>query len=129
MAEVENYAEIRFTNPIFIDIFSKFADNSVMAGIVSENGEIELRFDNTDVPIGKPSCCEHILSILYALMESNPQTDIGRIYMENQTAILRETVSRLAQLLSGFSMVKLSVFTAEKRTDFTLSQTRTTTKQ
>lgn len=62
-------------------------------------------------------------------MESNPQTDIGRIYMENQTAILRETVSRLAQLLSGFSMVKLSVFTAEKRTDFTLSQTRTTTKQ
>ena len=100
-----------------------------MAGIVSENGEIELRFDNTDVPIGKPSCCEHILSILYALMESNPQTDIGRIYMENQTAILRETVSRLAQLLSGFSMVKLSVFTAEKRTDFTLSQTRTTTKQ
>ena len=62
-------------------------------------------------------------------MESNPQTDIGRIYMENQTAILRETVSRLAQLLSGFSMVKLSVVTAEKRTDFTLSQTRTTTKQ
>ena len=55
MAEVKNYAEIRFTNPIFIDIFSKFADNSVMAGIVSENGEIELRFDNTDVPIGKPS--------------------------------------------------------------------------
>ena len=73
MAEVKNYAEIRFTNPIFIDIFSKFADNSVMAGIVSENGEIELRFDNTDGPIGKPSCCEHILSILYALMGSNPR--------------------------------------------------------
>lgn len=107
MAESFNYAEIRFTNPILIDIFSRYADNSVMAELISESGEFVLKF-KAYVESEPPKCCEHVLSLFFALIESNPQSQIGRIYMENKVSILSETIFRLAQVLDGFSYVKLA---------------------
>lgn len=107
MAESFNYAEIRFTNPILIDIFSRYADNSVMAELISDNGEFVLKF-KAYVESEPPKCCEHVLSLLFALLESNPQSQIGRIYLENKAGILGETIFCLAQVLDGFSSVKLA---------------------
>jgi len=107
MAESFNYAEIRFTNPILIDIFSRYTDNTVMAELISEDGEFVLKF-KTYVESEPPKCCEHVLSLFFALLESNPQSQIGRIYMENKANILGETVFCLAQVLDGFSHVKLA---------------------
>lgn len=110
MAESNSYAEIHFTNPILIDIFSRYADNSVMAEVVSENGEFMLKF-RTNINNEPPKCCEHVLSLLFALLESNPQSKIGRVYMDNQKAILSEIILRLAQVLDGFSSVRLTMET------------------
>ncbi len=63
MADMNSYAEISFTNPIFIDIFSRYADNSVMAELVSESGEIVLKF-RMNSPADPPTCCEHVLSLI-----------------------------------------------------------------
>lgn len=134
--DMKNYAEIRMTNAVLIDIFSHYADNSTMTEFVSSDGSINLKFrlNNTVEP---PTCCEHVLSLLFALFESNPESSIGRIYISNQKDILREVVYRLAQVLDSFSDVRISMHSAKtddgnsgketsQHIEFTI--TRTTTK-
>lgn len=134
--DMKNYAEIRMTNAVLIDIFSHYADNSTMTEFVSSDGSINLKFrlNNTVEP---PTCCEHVLSLLFALFESNPESSIGRIYISNQKDILREVVYRLAQVLDSFSDIKISMHSAKtdegnsgketsQHIEFTI--TRTTTK-
>lgn len=134
--DMKNYAEIRMTNAVLIDIFSHYADNSTMTEFVSSDGSINLKFrlNNTVEP---PTCCEHVLSLLFALFESNPESSIGRIYLANQKDILREVVYRLAQVLDSFSDVRISMHSAKtdegnsgketsQHIEFTI--TRTTTK-
>ena len=134
--EMKNYAEINMTNAILIDIFSRYADNSAMKEFVSADGSIKLRFRLND-NVEPPTCCEHVLSLIFALFESNPESSMGRIYMANQKEILREVVYRLAQVLDSFSNVKLSMHQMKKdeknpeaeisqHTEFTI--TRSTTK-
>ncbi len=134
--EMKNYAEIRMTNAAIIDIFSHYADNSALAEIVSEDGSINLKFKLNSI-VEPPTCCEHVLSLLFALFESNPESSIGKIYIANQTEILRETVYRLAQVMDSFSDVKISMHLTkpnEKNPDAEITQhteftiTRSTTK-
>lgn len=124
------------TNAVLIDIFSRYADNSVLAEFVAPDGSINMKF-RMNTPVEPPTCCEHVLSLLFALFESNPETSVGKIYMSNQKEILRETVYRLAQVMDSFSDVKLSMHVTKpdeknpgeevtQHTEFTI--TRTTSK-
>lgn len=130
MPELDRSAEMSFSNPILIDIFSHYADNSTMAGFVGEDGMIRLRF-RTAEDFEAPKGCEQILSLLYALLESNPELPMGRIYAEHQREILRETIYRLFMVLDGFNNVKLSVTVKapdsdnSTRTEYTLTRTKT----
>ena len=38
MAEDGNYIELRFTNAMMLDIFSRYASDSELAGFVAEDG-------------------------------------------------------------------------------------------
>ncbi len=134
--KMKNFAEIHMTNAVLIDIFSRYANNSALAEIVSADGSINLKFKLSS-SVEPPTCCEHVLSLLFALFESNPESSIGKIYMANQNEILRETVYRLAQVMDSFSDIKISMhFTKpdEKNPDAEITQhteftiTRTTTK-
>lgn len=136
MPELKNYAEIKFTNAVLIGIFNNYAENSDMAEFVSADGSIDLKF-KVNLPVEPPASCEQVLSLMFALFESNPDTTIGRIYMANQREILRETMYQLAMVLDSFSDVKLTLHTAvpdkndpdkaiESHTEFTLTRTRST---
>jgi hypothetical protein len=136
MAELENYAELKFTNAVLIDIFSRYASNSDMAEFVAADGSIDMKFRMLNGVMETPKCCEQVLSLMYALFECNPQSAVGRIYHDHQTDILRETVYRLAMVLDSFSDVKLTIHsTAEDKndpekmisthTEFTLKKSKT----
>ena len=45
MAEDGNYIELRFTNAMMLDIFSRYASDSELAGFVAEDGSIFMRFE------------------------------------------------------------------------------------
>jgi hypothetical protein len=124
MAEQNGCAELRFTNPILIDIFSHYAENSEMAAFISPSGEIDMRFRLND-PTEPPKTCEQVLSLFYALLESNPESPAGRVFMRSQREILRETVYRLMQVIDGFGSVKVSLSTGQGHTEFTITRTKT----
>ncbi len=129
MDKLKNYAEISFTNPILLDIFGHYMTNSVLASFVSESGIVSLKF-RVNPPVDPPKSCEQVLSLLYALLESNPESAAGQAYNEHMKDILRETLYRLAFVLDGFGDVKMSIHTFEngitKHTEFTLSKSRST---
>ena len=137
MAEPENYIELRFTNAMLLDIFSRYASNSDMAEFVDENGSVYMRFRMVNGVLEPPKNCEEVLSMLYILFETNPHSPAGRVYAAHQTEILRETVFRLSVVLESFSDVRMTISYAvpdEKdpsnsrttHTEFTLTRTKTT---
>lgn len=137
MAEHENYAELRFTNAVLLEIFGRYASNSELAEFVAEDGSIDIKFRMVNGILETPNSSEQVLSLMYALFESNPQSTIGRIYMSNQTDILRETVYRLSMVLDSFSDVKLTIHSSvpdkddpaksvETHTEMTLTRSKTT---
>lgn len=139
MEELKNFAEISFTNAVLIDIFSKYADNRSLAEFVREDGSISIKF-RTNGQIDPPKSCEQVLSLMFALFESNPESVTGRIYMENQKNMLREVVYRLSQVLDGFSNVKMTMDNiirvkegpdgeVTQHSEFTLKRTRSTTNE
>ena len=83
----------------------------------------------TEEEFEAPNGCEQVLSLLYALLESNPGLPMGRIYCEHQCEILRETVYRLFMVIDGFSSVKLTVTNSSGVTETTLTHTKSVTKQ
>lgn len=127
MDKLKNYAVISFTNPILLDIFGHYMKNSVLASFVSESGVVNLKF-RVKPPVDPPKSCEQVLSLIYALLESNPESPAGKAYSEHMKEILRETLYRLAFVLDGFGDVKLSIHTSEngveQHTEFTLTKTR-----
>ena len=106
MNDMENTARIKFTNAVLIGIFGQYADNASLASIVDDKGVIDVTFRVSPETV-PPTSCEQVLSLLFALFESNPGTKIGEIYMKYQKEILRETVYRLTQVLDGFTEVEL----------------------
>lgn len=135
MDKLKNYAHIRFTNAVLLDIFSHYADNAAMAEFVSADGSVDLRFRITP-PLDPPKTAEQVLSLMFALFESNSESSVGRAYMAHQREILRETMLRLSHVLDSFSDIKMSVHTSipvsegsdkeiESHTEFTFSRSRT----
>ena len=123
-------AGFSFINPILTDIFSRYADNSVMAGIVSEDGRTELYF-RTEFTAAVPSDAEQVLSLLFRLLEADVSQPLYAVYSAHREDILRDTVLRLSQTLNGFVDVKISLYSSENstRTDFTLKRERNVTTE
>ncbi len=137
MSELKNYAELKFSNPIILDVFGTYMPNSLLATIVSQSGEINLKFKLAS-PLEPPKNCEQVVSLLFALLESNAQSPLGQAYAAKRTEILRDTVFRLSQILEGFSTVKLVLHITEKspanpetevakHTEFTLNRKKSST--
>ena len=92
MAEQENRVSIRFTNALFIEIFGRYASNSEMAEFIAPDGSVELDCLMVNGVIDPPKSCEQMLSLMYALFETNPKycnvrsgpgteyTIVGRMY-------------------------------------------------
>ncbi|MBQ1518462.1 MAG: hypothetical protein IIZ53_01265 [Ruminococcus sp.] len=138
MDKLKNYANIRFTNAVLIDIFSHYADNSAMAEFVSADGSVDITF-RIKPPVEPPKNSEQVLSLMFALFESNAESAMGRTYMAHQKDILRETVLRLSHVIESFSDIKMSIHTSvpasgdtdkeiESHTEFTLTRSRTSHK-
>lgn len=135
MDKLKNYAHIRFTNAVLIDIFSHYADNSAMAEFVSADGSVDIRF-RIAPPVDPPKTAEQVLSLMFALFESNAVSSMGRAYMAHQREILREVMLRLSHVLDSFSDIKMSIHTSlpvaegsdkeiESHTEFTFSRNKT----
>ena len=137
MDGLKNYAEIRFTNAVLIDIFSRYADNSAMAEMVAPDGTVHIRF-RVNPPVDPPRDTEQLLSLLFALLESNGESAMGRVYMNHQRDILREVIYRLSHVIDSFSDVKMSIHTSvpaggtgkevSSHTEFTLTRRSRTDK-
>lgn len=74
---------------------------------------------------------------MFTVIEQNPDTTIGKIYLANQKDILRDVVCELSKLMNGFSNMKIIIHTilpdennpeaeVSKHTEFTLSRSRST---
>ena len=137
MEELKNYAEIHTTNAVLIDILSRYAENSALAEFVAEDGSINLKLSLTP-PIDIPSDCEKALSFMFNVIEQNPDTTIGKIYLANQKDILHDVVCGLSRLMDGFSNIKITIHTTlpdeknpeaevSQHTEFTLSRSKSTT--
>ena len=105
MDGLKNYAEIRFTNAVLIDIFSRYADNSAMAEMVAPDGTVHIRF-RVNPPVDPPRDTEQLLSLLFALLESNGESAMGRVYMNHQRDILREVIYRLSHVITSLRAVR-----------------------
>ena len=136
MDKLKNYAEIRFTNAVLIDIFSHYSDNAAMAEFVSADGSVNIRF-RIQPPLDPPKSSEQVLSLMFALFESNAESSMGKAYMSHQKEILRETMLRLSHVIDSFSDIKMSIHTSlpvegdndkniESHTEFTLTRSSTT---
>lgn len=136
MDELRNYTEIHTTNAVLIDILSRYAENSALAEFVAEDGSINLKLSLTQ-PVDIPSDCEQAISFMFNVIEQNPDTTIGKIYLANQKDILRDVVCGLSKLMDGFSNMKITIHTTlpdeknpeaevSKHTEFTLSRSKST---
>jgi len=132
MDKLKNYAEIKFTNAVLIDIFSHYADNSALAEFVADDGSVDMKF-RVKPPVDPPRNTSQLLSLMFALFESDPESAMGRVYMANQKEILRETMYRLSHVIDSFSDVKMSINLSvptedgsgrevESHTEFTLTR-------
>lgn len=137
MEELKNYTEIHTTNAVLIDILSRYAENSALAEFVAEDGSINLKL-NLTTPVDVPSDCEQAISFMFNVIEQNPDTTIGKIYLANQKDILRDLVCELSRLMDGFSNIKITIHTTlpdeknpeaevSQHTEFTLSKSKSTT--
>ncbi len=137
MSELKNYAQLRFINPIFLDILSHNIKNSVLAKLVGADGVMELKLE-TDPATPIPKNCEDVLTLLFMLFEYDEETELGQAYAANKLDIMSETILRLSQILDGFGEVELILHTTQasaedpeaevtRHTEFKLSRTRKTT--
>lgn len=130
MSEKYDRAELSFTNPIITDILGRYADNSVMAGIIGSDGVMRMKF-RLESDLGPVNTCEQVLSLLFALLESNPDSPIGKVYMQNRCEIMRETLLRLNTVLDGFSRAEVLYIQAipgtdkYKQTKYSIKRTKT----
>lgn len=136
MDELRNYTEIHTTNAVLIDILSRYAENSALAEFVAEDGSINLKLSLTP-PVDIPSDCEQAISFIFNVIEQNPDTTIGKIYLANQKDILRDVVCGLSKFMDGFSNIKITIHTTlpdeknpeaevSQHTEFTLSRSKST---
>ncbi len=123
----KNHAELRFVNPLIIELFGKYTDNSTMAEIVGEDGYISL---SLDVPSDTqpPKTADDLLGLLYRLLAANKETAMGRVNVQNETALLRESISDFRKISDGFSDAELTLTVTAPDKNDPASETTTTTE-
>lgn len=140
MDEFSNYLVFKFTNAVFIEIFSRYAANSEMAELIAEDGSVTMKFKMINGVLDTPKTTEQFLSLMYILFEANPKSPAGRIFTAHQQEILRETVFRLQQVIDGFSDIHMTIHSERPNkddreksdvthTEFSLTRTKSVEKK
>ena len=81
MGDAFTAAELSFTAPALTDIFTRYAGNSVMAGIVGIDGVMHMSFRG-EINAVPPRNCEEFLSLLFCLIQAVVFTMLLSIYIE-----------------------------------------------
>ncbi len=126
MGDAFTAAELSFTAPALTDIFTRYAGNSVMAGIVGMDGVMHMSFRG-EINAVPPRNCEEFLSLLFCLLECGSCDPLSEAYMAYRTEILRDTLAELSQVLSSMVNVKLTMTSAGSQTSTELTLTRSVT--
>lgn len=128
---------INFSNPILLGIWEKYILNDTMALFVTEKGETELELES-EQEIIPPKSCEDVLSMLLRLLDENPEGVAGEAFAACSADIYRDILFNLSQILEGFGSVKMTIETSSqneenqtvtKKTEFTLSRTKSVNSQ
>ncbi len=112
---MKNYVEIRFENPVLAEILD-----------ISKNGKYDLKLDTVE-PAKSPKNVEDVISMLFSLLEKNPDTPESRVYMGNQADILRRTVLGLSDIVNAFGNIEVVITSTEKAPDGSETETRAVT--
>lgn len=112
---MKNCVEIRFENPVLAEILD-----------ISKNGKFDLKLDTVE-PVKSPKNVEDVISMLFSLLEKNPDTPESRVYMGNQADILRRTVLGLSDIVNAFGNIEVVITSTEKAPDGSETETRAVT--
>lgn len=112
---MKNCVKIRFENPVLAEILD-----------ISKNGKFDLKLDTVE-PVKSPKNVEDVISMLFSLLEKNPDTPESRVYMGNQADILRRTVLGLSDIVNAFGNIEVVITSTEKAPDGSETETRALT--
>lgn len=113
---MKNRVEIKFENQSFAEILH-----------VAEYGKYSLNLE-TDRQVNSPRSAVDVLSMVFTLLEENPETPAGRVYMGNQTEILHRTMLALSDVINGFRDIEVAVITTTEEENGNISETKAVTK-
>lgn len=112
---MKNKAEIKFENQAFAEILH-----------VAEYGVYNLTLE-TDSTLESPKSTVDVLSMLFRLLEENPESPAGRVYMGNQTEILHRTMISLPEVIEGFRDISVAIITTTEDEEGNISETKAVT--
>ncbi len=112
---MNNCVEIKFENQAFAEILH-----------VAEYGKYNLKLE-TNEPVSSPRSAVDVLSMVFTLLEKNPETPAGRVYMGNQTEILHRTILNLSEVIDSFRDIEVAVTTTTEDAEGNISETRAVT--
>ncbi len=112
---MKNRVEIRFENPVLAEILH-----------ISNYGKYDLKLES-DEPIESPKNASDVISMLFSLLEKNPDMPESRVYMGNQADILHRTVINLSEIINAFGNIEVVVISISEAPDGSEIETRTVT--
>jgi len=112
---MNNCVEIKFENQAFAEILH-----------VAEYGKYNLKLE-TNEQVNSPRSAVDVLSMVFNLLEKNPETPAGRVYMGNQTEILHRTMLNLSEVIDSFRDIEVAVTTTTEDAEGNISETRAVT--
>lgn len=110
-----NRAEIKFENDVLADILH-----------VSEFGRYSLKLESAET-LQPPKNSVDVLTMLFSLLEENPDTPAGRVYMGNQTEILHRTMCSLSEVIGAFISIEVTVVNTAQDDDGNIIETKSVT--
>ena len=112
---MNNYVEIKFDNEILADILH-----------ISDFGKYSIKLDTIE-PAQSPRNAVDVLSMLFSLLEKNPETPAGRVYMGNQAEILHRTMLNLSEVINSFGNIEVTVTTTNEDEEGNITETKAVT--
>ena len=123
-----NHVEIKFDNDILADILH-----------ISDFGKYLIKLD-TERVIQPPKNAVDVLGMLFTLLEENPETPQGRVYLGNQQEILHRTVTNIPQVINDFNNIEViitintedengNIISTQSVTNITVSETQEESKE
>lgn len=112
---MNNYVEIKFDNEFLADILH-----------ISDFGKYSIRLDTTE-PLQSPKNAVDVLSMLFSLLEKNPDTPAGRVYMGNQAEILHRTMSNLSEVINSFGNIEVTITVTNEDAEGNITETKAVT--